>query len=398
MARGNIRQRCEVRKDSWTVQIHLGRDPDTGKIRYHSEAVKGTKAQAERRLTELLREKDTGTFTKPSKLTVGEYLEQWFRDYVATHVRQRTQEGYRGNLDRYILPRIGNVPLEKLTPRHVEEMEAELLRDGGSRTRGRGLSPTTVLQVHRILSNALEHAVKLGMVARNVAKAVDPPRVAKYEAHTLDQDQSLRFLEQIESPLYGTLILVALQTGLRRSEILGLRWMDVNLPASTLSVQRALIKLLSGSIVVTAPKSGRARVVDLPDQSVEALKNLKEKHPDVAGNGDFVFCHSDGTALDPDWVTGTFRRMSKKAGLENFRFHDLRHTHATLMIALGEHIKVISERLGHSSIAITLDLYAHVLPTVQKEAVERFGKAWSMETGTGMAKEWQNNVQMATVS
>ena len=230
MARGNIRQRSKVRKDSWTVQISSGRDPDTGKKRHHSEAVKGTKALAERRLTELLREKDTGTFTKPSRQTVREYLDQWFRDYVETHVRRRTQEGYRGNLDRYILPKIGNVPLDKLTPRDIEEMEAELLRDGGSRTTGRGLSPTTVLQVHRILSNALRHAVKLGMVTRNVAEVVDPPRVTRYEAHTLEQDEVHSLLGADRKTLYiGTLILVIFQTGLRRSEILGLRWMDVDL-------------------------------------------------------------------------------------------------------------------------------------------------------------------------
>ena len=388
MARGSIRQRSKVRKNSWNLQIYLGTDPVTGKKRYHADTVQGTKAEAERRLTELLREKDTGTFTKPSRLTVREYLEQWFRDYAGTHVRRRTQEGYRGNLDRYILPRIGDVPLDKLTPRHVQEMESELLRNGG--TQGRGLSPTTVLQVHRILSNALGSAVRLGIVVRNVAGAVEPPRITQYEAPTLAWDEVNSLLEQVTDPFYQTLFLLVIQTGLRRSETVGLQWRDVDLAAATLSVRRAWIKLPSGEMELTSPKSRQARVVDLPAESVEALKAHRVRQADVAGKGNFIFCHPDGSPLNPNLVTRVFKRTATKAGLENFRFHDLRHTHASLMLALGVHLKVVSERLGHSGIGITGNHYSHVLPTVQKGAVEQFGAAWRLVVADGMAKEWQN--------
>ena len=388
MARGSIRQRSKVRKNSWNLQIYLGTDPVTGKKRYHADTVRGTKSEAERRLTELLREKDTGTFTKPSRLTVREYLGQWFRDYAETHVRRRTQEGYRGNLDRYILPRIGDVPLDKLTPRHVQEMESELLRNGG--TQGRGLSPTTVLQVHRILSNALGSAVRLGIVVRNVAGAVEPPRITQYEAPTLAWNEVNSLLEQVTDPFYQTLFLLVIQTGLRRSESVGLQWRDVDLAAATLSVRRAWIKLPSGEMELTSPKSRQARVVDLPAESVEALKAHRVRQADVAGNGNFIFCHPDGSPLNPNLVTRVFKRTATKAGLENFRFHDLRHTHASLMLALGVHLKVVSERLGHSGIGITGNHYSHVLPTVQKGAVERFGAAWRLVVADGMAKEWQN--------
>ena len=388
MARGSIRQRSKVRKNSWNLQIYLGTDPVTGKKRYHADTVQGTKAEAERRLTELLREKDTGTFTKPSRQTVREYLEQWFRDYAETHVQRRTQEGYRGNLDRYILPRIGDVPLDRLTPRHVQEMESELLRDGG--TQGRGLSATTVLQVHRILSNALGSAVRLGIVVRNVAGAVEPPRTTQYEAPTLAWDEVNSLLEQVTDPFYQTLFLLVIQTGLRRSESVGLQWRDVDLAAATLSVRRAWIKLPSGEMELTSPKSRQARVVDLPAESVEALKAHRVRQADVAGNGNFIFCHPDGSPLNPNLVTRVFKRTATKAGFENLRFHDLRHTHASLMLALGVHLKVVSERLGHSGIGITGNHYSHVLPTVQKGAVERFGAAWRLVVADGMAKEWQN--------
>ncbi len=383
MARGTIRQRSKVRKDSWTVQIYTGVDARTGKKRYHSEAVKGTMALAERRLTELLREVDTGTFVERSRLTVAEYLEQWLQDIAAPRVSNRTLEGYKGNLDRYIVPKLGKIPLEKLTPRHVQQMEAQLLK--GGRRNGGQLSPRTVLQVHRVLSKALNDAVKLGVVVRNVVDAVEPPRTTKYEAQILDWEEVLAFLERITDPLHQTLALLTIQTGLRRSEMLGLRWRDLDLSAGTLSVRRALIKLASGVTELKVPKNDHGRVVDLPPESVKALRIHRERSPETSGNGNFVFCHSDGSELDPDLVTQAFERIAKRCGLQGLRLHDLRHTHASLMLSQGIHPKIVSERLGHSSIGITIDLYSHVLPTVQGEAVSHFGAEWKKRNGKRMA-------------
>ena len=383
MARGIVRQRSKVRKDSWTVQIYTGVDPKTGKKRYYSEAVKGAKALAQRRLTELLRQVDTGTFVEPSRLTVAEYFEQWLRDSAGPHVSSRTLESYRGNLDRYLVPKLGRIPLEKLTARHVQEMEAQLLQNGGSK--GGPLSPRTVLQAHRVLSKALNDAVKLGFVVRNVVDAVDPPRTTKYEAQILDWEEAHVFLDQISDPLRQTLALLAIQTGLRRSELLGLHWRDIYFSSGTLSVRRALIKLASGETELKAPKNGHGRVVDLPAESVDALRAHRERNPETSGNGNFVFCHSDGSLLDPDLVSKWFRKAARKAGLEGLRLHDLRHTHASLMLSKGIHLKVVSERLGHSSIGITGDLYSHVLPSVQEEAVRRFESEWRSRNGKRMA-------------
>ena len=372
MARGSIRQRSKVRKDSWTVQVYLGRDPSTGKKRYRSEAVRGTRAQAERRLTEILREIDMGSSVpKPSGLTVGEYLEGWLRDPMEARVRLRTLEGYQLHVRGNIVPRIGAVPLGRLTVRQVQDMEADLLRSGGRD--GRGLSPRTVIHVHRVLYTALKHALRLELVSRNVAAAVQPPRAPRYEARTLSWDEARSFFAGVPNPLFRSIFLLAFQTGLRRSEILGLRWRDLDLPGGFLSVRRGLVKLPSGGVVVTEPKSGRGRVVVLLEDSVRILRSHLESFP---GNGDFVFCHSGGEPLNPVLVTDAFRRAARKAGFDGLRFHDLRHTHASLMLAGGSHLKVVSERLGHSSIVITGDIYSHVQPSVQREAVERFGAAW----------------------
>ena len=383
MTRGTIRQRSKVRKDSWTVQVYIGLDPKTGKKRYHSEAVKGTKAQAQRRLTELLREIDTGNFVECPRLTVGEYLEQWMSDYAASHVSKRTFDGYRGNLDRYILPSLGSIPLKKLTPRHVKQMESNLLRGGGAD--GGPLSPQTVVQAHRVLSKALNDAVSDDALGRNPVAAVEPPRTTKYEAKTLRWDEVHAFIEQINNPLHLTLVLLDIQTGLRRSELLGLQWRDIDLSAGTLSLQRALIKLPSGGTELTVPKNGLGRLVELPQESIDALRSHRERNQSTLGNGNFVFCHSDGSPLDPDLVSKWFRKIVKNAGMEGLRLHDLRHTHASLMLAKGIHLKVVSERLGHSSIEITGNLYSHVLPSVQVEAVRRFESHWNNGNGKRMA-------------
>jgi integrase len=379
MARGSIRQRSKVRRNSWTVQVYLGVDPATGRKRYRSEAVVGTRAQAQRRLTEILRDLDAGGAPVPSGLTVGEYLADWLRDGSGPRVGSRTLEGYRDHVRLYISPRIGRVALARLTPRQVQDMEAELVRNGGRG--GRGLSPRTVSQTHRILHKALEDAVRLGLVSRNVSRLVDPPRFSRHEVRTLAWDEVLRFLGGVDDPLLRTLFLLAVHTGLRRSELLGLQWRDVDLKGGVLSVRRGLVKHASGSRL-SEPKSGRGRVVVLTEESAGALSDFRERH---SGNGDFVFCRPDGTPLKPASVSQAFRRTVHRVGLEGLRFHDLRHTHASLMLSEGVHLKVVSERLGHSSVAITGDIYSHVQPSVQREAVERFGVAWR----SGMAKEWQ---------
>ena len=385
MARGSIRRRSKVRKDSWTVQIYLGRDPVTGKKSYYSEAVKGAWEEADQRRVELSRKFANGSFVDPSRATVAEYLEEWLRDHASVRVRLRTLEGYRGSVQRYVLPRIGNLPLRQLSARHIQEMESALLRGGGSR--GQGLSPQTVLQVHRVLSNALRTAERLGLVERNAAGTVEPPRVVRREMRTLAWDDVHRLLDHIIHPLFLFLVLLAIQTGLRRSELMGLQWRDVNLDARTLSVRRSLVKLPSGGTDLNVPKNGHGRVVDLPVESVEFLA---ARHPGGSGDG-FLFCDANGDPVDPDFVSKTFKRLARGLGLGYLRFHDLRHTHASLLLEANIHLKVVSERLGHSSVAITGDLYSHVLPTIQREAVERFGEAWS----AGRVPEWQRNGKLS---
>ena len=228
---------------------------------------------------------------------------------------------------------------------------------------------------------ALNDAVKLGYAVRNVVDAVDPPRTTKFDGQFLDWEEVHVLLDQITDPLRQTLALLAIQTGLRRPELLGLQWRDINFSSGALSSRRALIKLASGGTELKVPKNRHGRLVDLPTGSVEALRIHRERNPETSGNGNFVSCHSAGSLLDPDLVSKWLRKAASKSGQYGLRLHDLRHSHASLMLSRGIHLKVVSERLSHSSIGITGDLYFHVLPTVQEDAVRCFESEWRSGNG-----------------
>ena len=187
-----------------------------------------------------------------------------------------------------------------------------------------------MLQVHRISPKALKDAVKHGFIGRNVAAMVEPPRITPYEVRTLSWEQVPMFLDKVGEPQYRTMFLLDIQTGLRRSELLGLQWQDIYLNYGVLSVRRALVQLPSRSKLITVPKSGKGRVVTLPAQSVDELKAHRESQGELAENGNFVFCHSDATPLDPNRVTKKFKQVATAAFVGDLRLHDLRHTHASL--------------------------------------------------------------------
>ena len=389
MPRGHIRQRSTKYKDSWTVYLYLGVDPDSGKKRYKTEVVRGTKREAQKRLTELLRQLDTGDYVEPSKERVEDFLRQWLRDYAETHVRQRTLEGYRGNLDRYIIPALGSIALEKLAARHIQSFESDCLR--------RGLSAQTVLHCHRIIFQALRWGVKMGILGRNVAEAVDPPRPQRRESQTLDWEGVQRFLKVVQGTSYYPLFLIALLTGLRRSELLALTWNDIDFDMRTLAVNRSLVKLETGGVVFAPPKSGKARTVYLPSVAIMCLKKLRETKENAAVSmgqsitkDSLVFCNARGSPILPDTVSHSFQKVVAKVGLKGIRFHDLRHTHASLMLAAGVHLKVVSERLGHSGIGITGDLYSHVLPNLQKDAIMQWDEKLSGFMDVGFTKDLQD--------
>lgn len=389
--RGHIVKRY---KNSYTVVLNLGIDPTTGKRKQQWLSVKGTRKDAEKRLSELLHQVDTGSFIRPGKVTVAEFLEHWLKDYAAAHVRPRTFQRYQGIVRNHFIPTMGSIPLTQLQPSHIQACHAKALQ-GRKDGKGGTLTAKSVLQHHRVLSEALSHAVKWGLVSRNVAQAVDPPRPINREMRTLDIYGVHAFLEAAKGTAYYPLFHLDIYTGLRRSELLGLRWRDVNLLMATLSVVQVLHRLPGGKTVFLEPKTAKGRrSVSLSPATVLSLRDHREQQEmlrDMLGaplsEDDFVFSQPDGSPLKPDTVSHVFKDIARKAGLEGVRLHDLRHTHATLMLQQGVHPKIVQERLGHANIAVTLDTYSHVLPGLQEAAAARFDQGLALGSDIEAKKE-----------
>ena len=358
----------------------MGSDPETGKRRQQWHTVRGIKKDAERALRELPQSIETGNYVKPHRLTVGEWLEQWIESYVVLHDSPRTVENYRSIIRRHLRPALGALLLTGLRPQHLQGYYAGALRQGRADGRG-GLSAASVLRQHRVISRALSDAVKQGLVARNVAKACEPPRAARTRMAVMAEEDVPRFLAAARQTPYYVLFYTALYTGLRRGELLGLRWVDLDLDLAFLSVVQTLQRV-TGAILIKEPKSPYSRRrVSLPPSLALLLREHQVKQQaqwavlgKLLKDDDLVFAQPGGAPLGPHTVTHEFALLLKRAGLPHIRFHDLRHTHATLMLKAGVHPKVVSERLGHASVAITLDTYSHVAPGLQEAAAQRFDR------------------------
>jgi integrase len=293
-------------------------------------------------------------------------------DYAETNTSPRTVEGYREKIRNYIMPQLGGISLVKLTPQHVQSLYSEML--------AKGLSPRTVLHTHRVLREALGHGVKWGLLARNVCDSVDPPKPRHKEMAALDTPEVQRFLDAAAGSQYGPVFFLDLYTGLRRSELLGLKWTAVDLNARAVSITETLQTVPRRGLMVMQPKTARSsRLVSLPPSAVALLSGLKVKQREERqalglewGESGYVFSHADGRPFHPNSISRAFRRIVKEAGTPRVRLHDIRHTHATLMLKQGVHPKIVSERLGHASVTITLDTYSHVLPGLQEAAALKF--------------------------
>jgi Site-specific recombinase XerD len=367
---GSVRRRG----DSWTVTVDLGRDPGTGKRRQATRTTHN-KREAEALLVQLLHERDSGLERPTGRQTVMQYLERWLDDYVAVSVAPSTASHYRDIVRRRIIPALGSVELTALRPQQIQAFYSRLLREGRADGTG-GLSPKSVLRFHQVLHAALHHAVRWQLVARNPADAVEPPRAARRELSMISAADVSRLLAAADETPIGTLARLAVMTGMRRGELLGLRWRDVDLDAGEAHVQQTAQRIDGQGWVFRQPKTRLSRrSIALSPATVQLLRRHRRRQAAerlLAGSAyqdrDLVFASAIGTPLEPGTIRRTWLRALGVAGVGHVRWHDLRHAHATLMLSAGVHPKVVSERLGHASIAITLDTYSHVLPGLQAAA------------------------------
>ena len=363
---GSIRQRT---KGSWQVRYD-GPSDANGNTPKISETVRGSRRDAERALRERVGIIEDGTYVEKSKETVTGFMERWLTIYASTNTTPRTQQGYRGNVTRYITPAIGSVALQILRPQHIQQMYSDML--------DRGLSARTVLHVHRVLREALGHAVKWGSLARNPADASTPPRPQRRELRMWDIETIHDFIDAAQDSPNCDFYHLALLTGMRRGELCGLKWEDVDLTSGKLMVVRTLQRIYGKGLQEGQPKTGKSRrSIALGQEAVKLLHEIRCRqieHRLKAGplwqNAGYVFAQADGRPVDPDALTHHFEAIVRKAGLPHLTLHGLRHAHATLLLTAGVHPKVVSERLGHSNIAITMDTYSHVLPGLQEAAAQ----------------------------
>lgn len=375
--RGHIIKRY---KNSYTVVLNLGIDPTTKKRKQQWISVKGAKKDAEKRLSELLHQLDTGTFMKPGKTTLGEFLEKWLKDYAKPNLSPRGFERYQDIIRKHLMPELGSILLTQLKPEHLQKHYTTKQNDG--------LSARTIRYHHAVLHVALKTAVKWGLLSRNPADAVDPPRARHNEMNTWCEHEINQFLETAKGSPYYTLFYTALFTGMRRSELLGLKWSDVDFIMSQIYVNRSLHHLKDGSYIFTEPKSAKSRrTIALPPSAILLLKEHHEKQKlerAMLGipltDNDLVFSTLEGKPLRPNTVTRAWETLAVRAGIKVIRLHDARHTHASIMLKQGIHPKIVQERLGHASIQMTLDTYSHVAPGLQEAAAARFDELISRKS------------------
>lgn len=364
------------RRKSWGVKVYLT-DPQTGVKRAKWFSFP-TRKEAETHLAEILAKIHGGGTIPVTKQRVAEFLEEWLEKRAGA-VRETSLDSYRQIVRRHLIPALGQTPLRSLTPLDVQGfITAKLAGDSG--TKQRPLSAGTIRKHIAVLREALGHAVKWGLLARNVCDLVEKPRQARKEMRVWDQEQTRLFLAEAKrSSPYYPLYLTAISTGMRAGELLGLRWSSVDFILGTARVERTFYRM-GGKQLFQEPKTDKGRrVVDLPATVIEVLRGLKADHEQVkrefAGvytDLGLVFCQADGKPLHlHNIVTRDFRKVTKAAKLPRIRFHDLRHSHATDLLAHGEHPKVVQERLGHYDPSFTLRVYSHVLPGMQAQAAAR---------------------------
>jgi integrase len=370
--RGSIRKRGST----YTYWLDLPPDPVTGKRRQKTKGGFRTKRECQAALNEAIMAMQTGTYVEASKRTVRSFLlDEWLPDREPPKLRATTYANYQTQIKTHVLPALGSVELQRLSPTQLNTFYRALL--AGGRRDGQGLAPKTVKNIHAIMHRALKDAVRWGYVVRNVADAVEPPKGHSPEMQVWTPEQLRIFLAHARTDrLYAAWLLVA-TTGMRRGELAGLRWADVDLDGGRVSPRRPRV-VVNYTVEVSEPKTAKGRrSLALDAGTVAALRNHRRRQAEdraVVGalwqDSGLVFTRPDGAPIHPDLISDWFERLAREAGLPKIRLHDVRHSYASAALAAGIPAKIVSERLGHATIAITMDTYSHVLPGLDEEAAE----------------------------
>ncbi|AIQ29316.1 integrase [Paenibacillus sp. FSL P4-0081] len=379
-----------VKKDDktnkWFYVADVGKKPNGDRNQKKKRGFK-TKKEAEKALNELLNQVHSGAYVEPSKMLYKDYLKQWLED-KQTKVRASTLQTYSWLVENHIIPALGHAELAKLTPSLIQQTYTVMMKESK-------LGSENIQKIHTLINDSLKRAERWGLISKNPAALVDRPRADKKEIQIWDMNELNVFLRSARESRYHIAFFIAAWTGMRQGEILGLRWKDIDFGNKTLRVVQTL-RHNSTELVSTTKTKASNRNIALSEKTIEALQKqrrrmLKERlHAgEVYNDHDLVVCTAVGTPLNSRNLNRAFYDLIKKAKIRRISFHSLRHTHASLMLASGENVKIVSERLGHANIRITLDTYSHLLPNMQRNAAQNFDKL--MLTGYGLAEAVNQN-------
>lgn len=376
---GSIRQRITANGVRYQAVIEGGTDVKTGK-RERTFRTFSSKKEALMYLNECISDYNKGRYVHPSDITVEMLCEEWMKGHFLT-VKENTKRGYRVNIYNHIIPYLGNIRVQKLSTRDIQEMVNAMV--------GNGLSPRTVKYVMTNLHQILEFAVSNDYIVKNPAKYVVLPRQSKYKASIYTVDELKTMLKYAQGTKLETPLIIESFTGLRKGELLALRWQDVNFEKNTITVEQNLVRVDSETIFTTTKTESGERTIAIPAILADYLKNWKVRQArqrlklgkDYNDNG-LIVCKENGEPFNPNTFSVNFLNFLRRNGLKEIRFHDLRHTHATLLLVeYNANIKTVSDRLGHSKVQTTMDFYVGSTVTAQKEAVDRLGTDLTAKTG-----------------
>jgi integrase len=369
--KGHLKERSP---GHWAIILDIP-DPITGKRRRKWHSFKGTKRQAQIECARLIAARQAGTYLEPSKSTLAQFLDRWL-EHIKSQVSPKSHSRYSELARKNIAPLLGSTILTKLRAEAVDAAYAKALTSGRRDGRG-GLSPQTIIHMHRVLKKAIGQAVKWELLLRNPIEAASPPKASRSKMNTYDLDQTAELIEAMRPTRMLAPTLLAVLCGMRRGEIAALRWKNIDLTTGQIAILESA-EQVGSKVRYKTPKSGKGRTLALSATLVEELRAHRLRQAEellwvgiILSADTFVVAQADGTPLQPDTLTQDWFRKLAGTSLPRIRFHDLRHAHATHMLANGVHPKVASERLGHSKIGITLDLYSHVLPGMEADAAER---------------------------
>ena len=370
--------------NSWRLVVTAGKDAN-GKYIRHGKTVRcHTKKEAAMELAKFQIEIEAGAYIAPEKLAFQAFVEEWHNKYAVQELELKTLSIYLRVLKNRILPVIGHLRLDQIKPLHIVSLLSDLYKEGCRKDGKKGvLSSGSIHMVHRVLKNVFNRAVEWRVIKTNPVADVKAPKVVYKESEVYDEDEIQILFQALENEAYHwrVMITLALTTGLRRGELVGLEWKNVNLEKGTIQVVQSITDFINGNPVIKEPKTKKSkRIISLSDAVCAELKDYyeycKKQWDDLESSRDndhfFVFFNQYGKAFYPESPYLWFRGFLKKHNLRYIKFHDLRHTSATLLINQGVHAKIISERLGHANITTTMNIYGHVLLKADKEAANKF--------------------------